>query len=61
MVSAVLNMGWCKQPHSDDWIKSGDYHTSTQVDFEAPSGVTTFKLDVPVQQYIIKTGMFFVD
>ena len=56
MVSAVLNMGWCKQAHSDDWIKNGDYHTATQVDFEAPSGESPINLDVPVQQFVIKTG-----
>lgn len=57
MVSAVLNIGWCKQANSKSWIKGGDYHTATQVDFEAPTGERSFKLDVPVEQYIIKTGM----
>ena len=57
MVSAVLNMGWCKQAHSDDWIRNGDYHTATQVDFEAPSGDDTpVNIDVPVQKFVIKTG-----
>ena len=56
MVNAVLNVGWCKDSESEDWIHSGDYHSEIQVDFDVPKEGDSFSLDYPVVKFLTAKG-----
>ena len=52
IVGAVLNIGWCKS--GDDWIRNGDYHTASQIDFDPPPQGDA-RIGVVVEKYVTST------
>ena len=50
-VSAVLNVGWCPDPDSDDWIRDFDFLSDTTIYVPITENVTDYEVDVPVVFY----------
>eukprot|EP00795_Rhopilema_esculentum_P016580 gene16580-8004_t len=50
-VSAVLNVGWCASPDSNDWIRNFDFLSDSTIYVPLRDGTTDYEVDVPVIYY----------
>ena len=51
LISATVNMGWCRSENSNNWIRIGDYHNEYSHSFVVPSTGSTAVKDVEVYLY----------
>ena len=47
-ISAVLNVGWCPDPDSDDWVRDFDFLSDTTIFVPISENTTDYEVNVPV-------------
>ena len=53
LLSATLNMGWCRDliKKGGDWLRDGDYFTDSQFQVEIDAKVLQYRKDMNMKQY----------